>query len=65
MNVYWTRNGKDTKTHIEGAGMTLCGVEIPYYDGVDRAIFNEPTCKRCIKTEKRNYFEKWGEELIR
>ena len=49
--VYWTRKGKDTKTHIEVGNNTACGVEIPYYDGVDRGAFSIATCKKCLKKQ--------------
>ena len=47
--VYWTRNEKDTKTHIEVGNYTACGVEIPYYDGVDRSALK---CKLNTKAKK-------------
>jgi len=49
--VYWTRNNKDTKTHIEVGNYTACGVEIPYYDGVDRGAYNIASCKKCLKQQ--------------
>jgi hypothetical protein len=49
--VYWTRNEKDTKTHIEVGNYTACGIEIPYYDGVDRGAFSIATCKKCLKKQ--------------
>jgi hypothetical protein len=49
--VYWTRNGKDTKTHIELGNYTACGIEIPYDNGVDRGAFNIATCKKCLKEQ--------------
>ena len=52
--VYWTRNNKDTKTHIEVGNYTACGVEIPYYDGVDRGAFSIATCKKCLKAQVKH-----------
>jgi len=58
--VYWTRNEKDTKTHIEVGNYTACGVEIPYYDGVDRSAFGIASCKKCLKMQVKHE----GEESL-
>lgn len=49
--VSWKVNGKETKTHIQDGYQTRCGLEIPT-QGKEWHFYGEPTCKRCLKSQK-------------
>lgn len=51
--VRWKNaSNKLTLKHEEGAGQTLCGLDIPSRNKEWNA-FGEPDCKRCIKAKKQ------------
>ena len=50
--VKWiNENHKESKTHIEGLGTTLCGLEIPTRK--EWSVYGIADCQRCIKAQKR------------